>query len=264
MLNELINQVLTSKHKQLEDAMHNLCDIVKLYEGEDYLQPIESIMPQLADYLLYDEQWNISGATISIFRRVKLNKDTIAKLLNLNQKKPNGLVVSALSQVDHNDWSQEIEQELVRSLFLELTATEAIRAIWENIYAIQKQETIIALTEVLNHKNQDVAQLAACTLCRLTKLQHKDLAIEGLRNFLMHSNNTPIHLEIADALGWATDQGFELLKITSNYKDKKVKLASINSIIRTYKAHPEASIVLQKLEKNVDKDISLAASNALK
>lgn len=131
MLNDLINQVLTSKHEQLEDAMHNLCDMVKLYEGEDYLQPIESIMPQLADYLLYDEQWNISGATISIFRRVKLNKATITKLLTLNQANPNGLVVSTLSQVDHNDWSKEIEQELVRSLFLELTATEAIRAIWE-------------------------------------------------------------------------------------------------------------------------------------
>lgn len=264
MLNDLINQVLTLEHEQLEDAMHKLCDIVKLYEGEDYLQPVETIMPQLADYLLYDEQWNISGATISIFRRVKLNKDTIVKLLNLNQENPNGLVVSALSQVDHNDWSQEIEHEFVRSLLLKNTTNEAIRAIWENIYAIQEKDTVIALIEVLNNNDQDVAELAACALCRLTKLRHQDLAIKGLRNALINSNNTVIRHEIADALGWATDQGFELLKISAKDIDKNVKLASIASIVRTYLNHPEATTLLLDLEKNSDVDVRIAATKALK
>lgn len=219
-------------------------------------------MPKLAD-LLYNDLLN--GCAISVFRRVHINPLTIEKLLDLNKKKSASLIIQALSHVDNELWSDKIEREIIRSLKYDGDIkSSAALALYNRFRSINLVDTLTALKEVTNSKDKKVANYAIWTLCYHTKLLHHDMAKQILQEILTNSAQKNLSKEIAEALGWATDCGLELLKISAKDEDPEVRLATIESIARTYINKDGATLILLELEKDIDENVSMVAKEALK
>ncbi|OIQ39155.1 MAG: hypothetical protein BM563_04925 [Bacteroidetes bacterium MedPE-SWsnd-G1] len=210
---------------ELQSIMYELSTFVKTCEGEEALKPLEDKLPILADFLIHKNDV-ISGCAISIFRRVPINSKTLQKLIRLN-KEPNALVTEAISHVDDELWSLEIEHELIRCLNFEDSEGAAARAFYENVYSIKERKTIDALIKVLHSNNLFTVNNAVNSLCKLTKLNHGVYAISSLKQLISDSTNIELKENIAKTLCWATDNGEELLKLLANDSNEKVRNVAI-------------------------------------
>ena len=212
--------------------------------------------------MLYNENSTVSGCAISLFRRVTITGTTIQTLIQLN-KKPNWLVIEALSAVSEENWSSKIELELIRCLNNETVVEAAARALYNIVHYIELPKTITALKNVLNSNNTAAIKHAVSTLCTLTKLNLYKIAVESLSAILKTSNNDELRLAITETLGWATDNGLELLKITSKDFDPKVRQATINAIIGNYQENSEAIKILNDLSTDTDNQVQYKAQYEL-
>lgn len=240
----VIDRILSSEGKELENAMYELYDIVKKHEGEDILQPIEDALPQLAHLLSHDDhRYNVDGCSLSIFRKVRINEATIDRLIALNQSNRNGAYVHALGHVQAELWTQAIEIEITKGLDFDDAAYSAATMLYRKSNCILMPETVVALAKSATNAEFLTASIAANALCCLMNGGHHKLAIEKLRP-LLHHNDQRIRLGITEALGWATAKGFELLRITATDADAEVRAATVAAIERTYLNEPDAQAVI--------------------
>jgi hypothetical protein len=212
----------------------------------------------LAPYLLYDKNYAISGCTISIFSRVNINSVTIAKLIELNKNQVNGNVIHALGDIESQFWNEAIEIEIVKGLEVKNAASLAATALYRNHRQILSVDTLDALEQTAKNQDYLTAQIALTTLCCLTKFVHADIALNKLSNLLILPDQRK-RRDIAEALGWATDRGLDLLKTMALDQDTEVRITVVKSLIRNYIDQYEAIIILEILKNDINKDVRDAA-----
>lgn len=262
-IEDILIQIQPAKEQKLESLLFRLCDIVKEYEGEEILRPIEDALPELATYLLYDEKYAVSGCMLSIFRRVTISSETIKVLIALHKKKINAEIIHALSQVERAMWNTDIELELVKGLDIEETAYNAVSGLYQKSDVILHTKTVEKIASVAMSTDYLAAQLAITTLCCLTKYTHRDIALKKLHNILEVSDSR-IRQKITKTLRWSTDQGLELLKITATDKDAMVRCATATSLILNYMESPDAISIVENLKNDKNEDVRKAVSDGFR
>ncbi len=258
-IQNIIHKALNTTGEQRGHWVNLLYDYVKKYECEDgeWLKPVEEALPFLAEYLLIDDEWNVNGCTLSIFRRVHINTNTIDKLLDLSKSSTNdSTFIYVLSYVDAGDWKIEIEDECLRVMQFDPGASS--RMFYVKAYFLQRKETVEALGAIALSGNVQIASMAINALSSLTKFQLTELALAKLEQIfpLLHPK---VQLHATQTFGWATNNALKLLELSSTHDSPEIRLATVEALKRTYLNQQEAKNFLHILSTDRNEKVAKAA-----
>lgn len=261
---QLVRDALRAEGVKREKHMDELCLVVKQLECDEreLLEPVEWAMPLLAKYLLDEDNGNVNGCTISIFRRIPLNRKTIIRLLQLQERQPNKLVVEALGKISPSDWSDKIEETFAKALEHEETAGAAAYALYCKSYCVQQTNTILALANAVWSTDWLTARRAILALACISKQTHSIFVIELLDEILDRAS-PELRTEIADCLGWATNRGLTLLQRLATDESPIVRAAVAKSLGQGYSEKVESKRLLEILKCDVSPKVQKAAIEAL-
>lgn len=183
----LINRVLQSKDKDLEDALYDLVDYVKLYELEDdKLDPIKNAIPDFIPNLTYNGTFNILGCTLSIIRRIELNKEASISLIELLYKQPTEAVIEGVAHIEPEYWSDKIEIRLLELLQNSEFEHKVIWTLYQQQFVIQNENTLIGLKNYILQNPSNIEKDTAIAImsysCRSESL--KSVALMQLKELL--------------------------------------------------------------------------------
>lgn len=261
----LLKELLTADEHDVGDYMNELCDMVKEYENEACLTPVEEIMPQLAKFHYYDDIDNTDGCTLSIFRRVRLNEETIETLIQLYNDKPDAGILHSLGHLDREFWSPRIEQIFVEALSVDSDLlSSAVRALYVHSKDISQKSTIDALVHTVLSADFLEASSAMSTLCCLVRppfITYTTAELQALITML----DERLKKDMVEALGWATTHGLPILLQTAEDSSAEIREATAVALGRSYTQYPEAIEALLTLKHELWSDeVRAAARDALK
>ncbi|MCA9069139.1 MAG: HEAT repeat domain-containing protein [Planctomycetaceae bacterium] len=263
-IEKLVNDALGAEGEKRAELMYELSDLVKEHEGDEtgLLAPIERAMPQLADYLLDEKTGNVSGCTISIFRRIPFGCETIARLIQIQETHPNPMVVEAIGKLDPSDWSDEVEETLAKALEQEYTVDQAVYAFFCNAPCINHASTLSALASAVFPTDWCRSSRAVATLASSTQHAHGNYAM-NLLNEILDQAPPDLRKDIATCLGWATDRGLPLLTRLATDESPTVREATAQALGRGYLENEESRPLLEKLKCDPSTVVQKAAIEAL-
>ncbi|GAB1309187.1 hypothetical protein KH5_18700 [Urechidicola sp. KH5] len=183
----LINRVLKSKDEDLEDALYDLVDYVKLFELEDdKLGLIKNTIPDIIPNLTYKGPFNIIGCTLSIIRRIALNEEATIRLVELLHKQPTEAVIEGVAHIEPENWSDNIEIRLLELLQNSEFEHKVIWTLYQQQFVIQNENTLIGLKNYIlqnpRKTEKDTATAIMSYSCRSGSL--KSVALIQLKELL--------------------------------------------------------------------------------
>lgn len=274
-IEDFVKSVLASTADEREQLMFDLISEFKRLEDESPqdLAAAEQYLPALCIFLM-DENQRIAGCAISIFRRVKANASTVARLLELLSQHLNDLVIEALGRVDPAEWNSDIESALADVLSRPIYQTSLTKAGYNNVTRraaealyyhadqICHQKTISVLASALFANDDSTSRFAARTLVRSTKFAGSQASLDLLDDVLS-ADNSEIKVTVVDYLGYETDRGLPLLQKTAQDPNADVRIATIKSLVRGYMTQPNGKSILQNLTQDRNKKVAAEATLAL-
>ena len=179
-ISQLIDRALSASGADLEECMDSLCSFVKEHEGEQTLLPLEEKLHEFCKYLV-DDNGNVDGCTISVFRRVSKSQKVVDKLVTMANSQLDARLIEALSLCDSKMWNSQVEKYLRKGLSHQPTRFIASQSIYRNSSAIRDAETLGELSKYAKGANRLVFKMITSAMVMLVKEGYVDNAEECLK-----------------------------------------------------------------------------------
>ncbi len=256
-IKQLINRVLDSASDQRHDCLRQLHSAVNCAKPEE-LVPLEEALSDLAPLL--NDPYVDGQLMVELFRRCRINKTTVNRLIELQRSHSNPLLITAFGMSKPRNWKSDGYMMLSEALALEETASTAAEVLFKHSLAIDVSLAIESLEYQALHEQAHIRSDAISKLISHTEGRHAALACQSLRNILRTVDDT-LRIEIAAKLAWSRRHGLSLLKITATDNNAKVRIASAKAIWHGYRIRGRE--LLTDLSLDDDPQVRNIAAQAL-
>lgn len=269
-IHQLLSEIEDLEDKELEDAIDQLTDFVKEFEGEEKLYPVEKALPSLCKYLIYDGPYIIPECMYSIFRRVTISVETIEEIVSLYSKSPDEGLISVLSNLNSSQWDEEIE-DFVCAAMNKFPAS-SIYTLYSQSLGKLKSETLDLLYDLYlkreeigqNHRLDKMSEAwLLWTICYQTHNENYEKATSLLKK-LYPRLDSGFKKDIINVLSYFKNKGITIFRMAAKERDPELRLEVVRSLERMSSKPEEDIELLYKLSKDKNSQVERAANEVIK